>query len=1266
MQSPAVTQAPALTPTSISGRSAVNAILSAANATAPVPPADAPSAAGPALPPAPGNSSSNTTAVQIHLHITGSDIFPFTNATESAVLAALEQATNGSNSSVTINGYTLSIGAPTPGTALTVSGPAPSPAVSDTHTRRRLLMSTKSGGLGYKGACPSAWQQLWHQILGSAGSSLKSHGQGLLALGQYLRQMPRQAWWAASNPLSSRVLGHSVKSAAQNMVHAYATVLYQRANQVLVSLLRIKGVMQASVAEASDRAGRLGGRGNWRMLASSDDNGVDIDVTVDVPSGQDGPAAQNSIEGPGFAPALQQSLNSQGINITAVNVTGTQALTSSSPTLAAVAPAHATPLANAAHAMLSSPASAPMRAPAIPPASAPTPSISHMNGSLPITTPNAAPVIAPEASVLGLPVPALAPALAPAVPNLAPGPSLHSLAPAPAPLAPAPGLAAPPGPLAAPAPAPMPGSSMTPSPLDPAPAPSAMAAVLFNVTEYQDVRNAPASWNSSAYSTATLQLTVTNTSVAAFDNVTQTALLNAINSYLVADGYNNTYLGLSSISSVMAVVQAPSGTAASAPADGLPPGLSVSVTVAPTNSSVAAPLVVGAAPSLGRRHLLAATVISKGTGVDTNVTTTAPAAELSNITSLLQLAVSSGALQQQLHNAGVNIGLTRASVEAVEPGLPDTGNDAGQQQSRATATTAHKAGIPIVAVAGAAAGGLVALLIAVACCWVCARKRAERKRHAALGGKVPAALPDIEQPPAQESAAVEQAETEQPTKPLQEGQPMSHPVEQFKMPVGPPAPNLFRQSLRQTILEPISRLNSRTSSIASSRRSCVCVRPPDLAHRRLQEEEEETAIPLPAHVIAAAAPKKAKASRPARYTKQRAKPPRTPRSVHSGGHSPASPAASAKQITSYKPGPKTAAHLATQLSATSRRATPGRMPLPEVLAALRARGSELDAGLPQQAMQAEMAAFLGSQLPEGLLFGEKYVIQQARQRNGSAASVLAHQAPAACHGDSSEQEDPTEVSIKFVSNLDEFGAEQRFYSSIPTSSGNNLGAFVPRLHDTIIGSNTTWSGEHHPPAFVLERGHFSLEEWLADGGGWEEEGDNVKYSFFSMTKAVEALHNRGIVHREVVPASFVWFGDACRWKLVNFRHWTLAGSTCQVRYSLRYAAPEVVAAAVAGPQATMAPSPAADMWALGVLGYEMMTGQPLFGTQYSNSDVIAMLLGYRKLPFEANLSCWNAIPEANARFLIQSLLRPKPQERATASALLASPMLAGMELLSTQ
>ena len=40
-----------------------------------------------------------------------------------------------------------------------------------------------------------------------------------------------------------------------------------------------------------------------------------------------------------------------------------------------------------------------------------------------------------------------------------------------------------------------------------------------------------------------------------------------------------------------------------------------------------------------------------------------------------------------------------------------------------------------------------------------------------------------------------------------------------------------------------------------------------------------------------------------------------------------------------------------------------------------------------------------------------------------------------------------------------------------------------------------------------------LQDWLADGGGWEEGGDNVKYSFFSMTKALQALHSQGLVHR---------------------------------------------------------------------------------------------------------------------------------------------------------
>ena len=57
---------------------------------------------------------------------------------------------------------------------------------------------------------------------------------------------------------------------------------------------------------------------------------------------------------------------------------------------------------------------------------------------------------------------------------------------------------------------------------------------------------------------------------------------------------------------------------------------------------------------------------------------------------------------------GVNIGLTMVNLEKVDSGLP---GDPAQLQSSSVSSKAHKAGIPIAAIAGAAAGGLVALLI---------------------------------------------------------------------------------------------------------------------------------------------------------------------------------------------------------------------------------------------------------------------------------------------------------------------------------------------------------------------------------------------------------------------------------------------------------------------------------------------------------------------------------------------------------------------------
>ena len=130
---------------------------------------------------------------------------------------------------------------------------------------------------------------------------------------------------------------------------------------------------------------------------------------------------------------------------------------------------------------------------------------------------------------------------------------------------------------------------------------------------------------------------------------------------------------LDCLQGAVAVVQASPGAAAAAPAEGLPPGLSVTVVVTPVdNSTAATPLTAQASPTPARR-LLADTVTSSGTGVNVNITITAPASDLNNITALVSEAVQSGQVQQQLQAAGQprpHDLLSPCSLHAASRGVP--------------------------------------------------------------------------------------------------------------------------------------------------------------------------------------------------------------------------------------------------------------------------------------------------------------------------------------------------------------------------------------------------------------------------------------------------------------------------------------------------------------------------------------------------------------------------------------------------------------------
>lgn len=46
---------------------------------------------------------------------------------------------------------------------------------------------------------------------------------------------------------------------------------------------------------------------------------------------------------------------------------------------------------------------------------------------------------------------------------------------------------------------------------------------------------------------------------------------------------------------------------------------------------------------------------------------------------------------------------------------------------------------------------------------------------------------------------------------------------------------------------------------------------------------------------------------------------------------------------------------------------------------------------------------------------------------------------------------------------------------------------------------------------------------------------------------------------------------------------------------------------------TMAANSASDMWAFGCIAYELLTGKEIYGAQYTDEEVMAMLIGYVSL-----------------------------------------------------
>src|SRR3954467_15085107 len=237
------------------------------------------------------------------------------------------------------------------------------------------------------------------------------------------------------------------------------------------------------------------------------------------------------------------------------------------------------------------------------------------------------------------------------------------------------------------------------------------------------------------------------------------------------------------------------------------------------------------------------------------------------------------------------------------------------------------------------------------------------------------------------------------------------------------------------------------------------------------------------------------------------------------------------------------------------------------------------------------------------------------------------------------------------------GGRKRVYLSDDTSTGTEVavalfdtegvGASIQararreaeamrKLGDHPQGVPVLDTGEQDGNPFIVSRymPGGDVEGLLAAAGGRLEVNRAVEI-VSDVTRALEHAHARGVVHRDLKPAN-VWIDDDGRARLGDFG---LATTEARARVSggtlvgtVAYLPPEQALGEAGGPKS--------DIYSLGALFYEMLTGQPPFPGDDAVSIISQHLHADPVPPSRHNPE----VPEALDRVLMK-LLAKRPEDR---------------------
>ncbi|WIA24022.1 hypothetical protein OEZ85_013642 [Tetradesmus obliquus] len=198
-----------------------------------------------------------------------------------------------------------------------------------------------------------------------------------------------------------------------------------------------------------------------------------------------------------------------------------------------------------------------------------------------------------------------------------------------------------------------------------------------------------------------------------------------------------------------------------------------------------------------------------------------------------------------------------------------------------------------------------------------------------------------------------------------------------------------------------------------------------------------------------------------------------------------------------------------------------------------------------------------------------------------------------------------QFALKFYASHEDFMAEMMAYKEL----GGPSSKFVPVLEMSYPGSSS-----YPTSVLVFERGQCTLETFARQRPSYFQQID----IFHQLVSAVQHLHEHGTVHRDLKPSNVVHFPEKFAWKLIDLATVARIGQKTKVVYTREYVSPEVAQAVVGGAVSIVA-EPSWDLWGIGIIMWELATGQRYFPPEWSMDGGRRMwsaLCGFEPLPHE--------------------------------------------------